>query len=62
MNTGIDISASGLVIGLDNIGDATNGIDVRMANLTLGDGTASALGDVELIGLDLTGNLIISGH
>lgn len=62
VNTGIDISASGLVIGLDNIGDATNGIDVRMANLTLGNGSASALGDVELIGLDLTGNLIISGH
>lgn len=64
--TGINIEgaagANGLVIGLGGIGDATNGMDIRMADVTLGDGTAAALGDIELIGLNLTGNLVISGH
>ncbi len=59
VNTGIDITTAGLVIGLDGIGGAS-GMDVRMANLNVG-GTGD-IGDVELIGLNLTGNLIVSGH
>lgn len=69
VTTGINIGdgtsatgANGLVIGLDGIGGTASGIDVRMANLTLGGTTAAALGDVELINLQLSGNLVISGH
>ena len=67
--TGINIGdgtsatgANGLVIGLDGIGGTGAGIDVRMADLTLGGTSAAALGDVELINMQLSGNLVISGH
>jgi uncharacterized protein DUF6160 len=66
--TGIDIdNTSGpggngaLVIGLDGIGGAS-GMDVRLADLTLGGAGAGAIGDVELVGLNLTGDLTIAGH
>ncbi|MEP5232060.1 MAG: DUF6160 family protein [Alloalcanivorax sp.] len=61
VDTGIDISADGLVIGLSGIGGAT-GIDVRMADLAFGGTSAASIGDVELIGLQLSGNVNISGH
>lgn len=63
VNTGIDITADGLVIGLDGIGGGAGvGMDVRMADLTFGGTAAAAIGDVELIGLELTGNVNIRGH
>ncbi len=60
LNTGINIEADGLHVGLAGIGGAT-GIDVRMTDLKLGTAASSSLGDIELVGLDLTGDLIISG-
>ena len=60
LNTGINLGTDGLHIGLDGIGGAT-GIDVRMANLSL-DGGTNTLGDIELIGLQLSGDLIVNGH
>jgi hypothetical protein len=37
-------------------------MDVRLANLNIGDGTGGNVGDIELVGLQLTGSLEISGH
>ena len=59
VDTGIDITSNGLVIGLGGIGDTANGLDVRMANLNVGG--SGDIGDVELVGLNLTGNLVIYG-
>lgn len=60
VNTGIDLGTDGLHVGLSGIGGAS-GMDVRMANLSLDNG-GSTLGDVELTGLQLTGDLIVNGH
>ena len=60
LNTGINIEADGLHIGLAGLGGAT-GMDVRMTDLKLGTAASSSIGDVELIGLDLTGDLVIAG-
>lgn len=60
--TGINVDADSLNIGLSGIGDATNGMDVRLANLNIGDGTGGNVGDIELVGLQLSGSLEISGH
>jgi hypothetical protein len=61
LNTGINIEADGLHIGLAGLGGAT-GMDVRMTDLKLGTAASGSIGDVELIGLDLTGDLVIAGH
>ena len=60
LNTGIDLGADGMHIGLGGLG-GVGGIDVRMANVSL-DGGTTQLGDIELVGLNLTGDLIINGH
>ncbi len=60
LNTGINIEADGLHIGLAGLGGAT-GMDVRMTDLKLGTAASGSIGDVELIGLDLTGDLVIAG-
>ncbi|WP_290538512.1 DUF6160 family protein [Alcanivorax sp.] len=61
LSTGINIEADGLHIGLAGLGGAT-GMDVRMTDLKLGTAASGSIGDVELIGLDLTGDLVIAGH
>jgi len=60
-NTSGSAGTGALVVGLDGIGGVGSGIDVRMANLTLGGASASAIGDVELVDLQLSGNLTITG-
>ncbi|EKF72812.1 hypothetical protein A11A3_16842 [Alcanivorax hongdengensis A-11-3] len=68
----VDVEANGLVVTLNQLGDASNGIDVQIVNQRLGyydsanaadtDNVAS-MGDVEVVGLDLSGTkLTISGH
>ncbi|WP_297764040.1 DUF6160 family protein [uncultured Alcanivorax sp.] len=59
--TGINVDADSLNIGLAGIGDA-GGMNVRLANLNIGDGTGGNVGDIELVGLQLSGSLEISGH
>ncbi len=65
VNTGIDLvndggtGPDGLRIGLAGIGGAS-GMDVRMTGLSL-DGGATTMGDVELVGLQLSGNLYVNG-
>ncbi|MEE3387293.1 DUF6160 family protein [Alcanivorax sp.] len=60
-NTSGSAGTGALVVGLDGIGGVGSGIDVRMADLTLGGAGASAIGDVELVNLQLSGNLTITG-
>jgi hypothetical protein len=65
VNTAIDLvndggtGPDGIRMSLDNIGGA-GGIDIKMANLSV-DGGATQIGDVELVGLNLTGDLYING-
>lgn len=62
VDVGVDVDATDLVIDVIQFGDATNGADIRIANLKLGDSlSAATLGDVEISGLDLTGTIRISG-
>ena len=61
VSTGINVDADSLNIGLSGIGNG-GGMDVRLANFNIGDGTGGNVGDIELVGLQLTGSLEISGH
>lgn len=51
----------GLRIDINQLGDAVNGMDVRIERQYLGTVAAGYVGDVEVVGLDLTGAIIISG-
>jgi len=53
----------GLYIGLTQVGDGT-GIDVALNNVAIGAaGTSNIIGDVQLLGLDVSGTtMIIRGH
>ncbi len=62
VDAGVNVTASGMTVRLDQLGDATSGADVRLAGVNLGDGTGPNLGDVELVGLNLNGTTVtISG-
>lgn len=59
VDLGINATATGLTIRVDTMG--TGGMDVTMANVVLGGG--ASIGDVEINGLNLSGDTItISGH
>lgn len=65
-NIGVDAVAGGLVITMTQLGVAGAqgtpgaGIDLTMANVTLG---GTSIGDVEIVGLNLNGDTItVSGH
>lgn len=67
LTTGVSIDAntSGLQITVNQLGTAAGGMDVRMANLRLGNLNTSApvVGDVEIVGLNLAGSTIqVTGH
>ena len=54
---------NGLVIEMAQFGHATNGADLAINNIRLGDATAATLGDVQILGLNINGTVaIISGH
>jgi len=61
---GVNVTANGLEIGLGQIGDATNGVSVKIVDQYLGvNGTAPAIGDIEIVGLNLNGTTItVAGH
>lgn len=57
----IDVIPTGLQVNLVTLG--TGGTDMKIAGLKFGDTTATAIGNVDVIGLNLAGTLIkISGH
>jgi len=55
---------NGLVLTVGQLGDATNGVDMTMNNVKLGDSNITAdLGDVQMLGVNLNGSeLVIVGH
>jgi len=54
---------NGLVIEMAQFGHATNGADLAINNIRLGDSTAKTLGDVQILGLNINGTVaVISGH
>lgn len=61
----IDADTTGLKLTLAQLGSAGNGMDIHMANLKLGDVSASgtAIGDVEVVGLNLNNSVVtLVGH
>ncbi|HQV41668.1 MAG TPA: hypothetical protein PLN04_06570, partial [Moraxellaceae bacterium] len=61
-SVGINVAANGLVIDVASIGSAT-GLYQTMERVSLGNAAAPALGDIEVLGLQLNGTSIrISGH
>ena len=59
---GVDVSTTGLVIGLQSIGSA-NGIGIYEQAVRLGSSSAAPIGDVAITGLQLSGTTItVSGH
>lgn len=68
VDIGVDIqddtvgTADGLLVTLNQVGDAVNGLDVRMERVYLGTTTPGYVGDLELSGLQInTGTILISG-
>lgn len=68
VDIGVDIqddtvgTADGLLVTLNQVGDAVNGLDVRMERVYLGTTTPGYVGDIELSGLQInTGTILISG-
>lgn len=68
VDIGVDIqddtvgTEDGLLVTLNQVGDAVNGLDVRMERVYLGTTTPGYLGDVEMQGLQInTGTILISG-
>lgn len=56
VDVGVDVTATdGVVITLNQLGDITNGMDIRIERQYLGTTTLGYIGDVELIGVNLTG-------
>lgn len=64
LNLKVDINATnaGLVVGLGQLGHATNGMTINMGDQYLGTSTNAKLGDVSIVGLNLNGStLTING-
>lgn len=58
----VDVTATGLRVALATFGSAT-GVDAQITGVRLGDAAAATLGDIEIMGLNLSGTAItISGH
>lgn len=55
--------SGGLLLTLKQLGDAMNGIDIAINNLSVGSDKASDIGDIQMIGLNIHGaNLLLRGH
>lgn len=62
-NIGVDATTNGLVVSVTQLGNATTGVNMTMANVKIGGATAASIGDVEIIGLNMNGDTItIRGH
>ncbi|MFZ5755764.1 MAG: DUF6160 family protein [Pseudomonadota bacterium] len=61
VNVGVDATAAGLVIGVNTLGNG-GGMDIRITDQYLGTTAAGIVGDVTVVGLNLSGSTItISG-
>lgn len=62
IDAGINATTNGLVVSINQFGTTAGGADIRITDLVLGDtATAPVVGDVEILGLDITGDITISG-
>lgn len=64
LTLGIDINATdaGLVLQLDQVGHATNGMTINITDQYLGTSTNAKLGDLSIVGLNINGStLTING-
>jgi hypothetical protein len=60
---GTNTTVGGLLLTLQQLGDAIHGVDIAMNNLRVGTRQAQNIGDVQIIGLDLNGTYVIMrGH
>lgn len=60
---GTNATVGGLLLTLQQLGDAIHGVDIAMNNLRVGTRQAQNIGDVQIIGLDLNGTYVIMrGH
>ena len=58
VDASVDVENDGLVISLNQFGDATNGADLFIVNQRLGAESTAAIGDIEIQGLNLNGTSI----
>ena len=63
LQSGTKAAYNGLVIETAQLGDAVNGADLAINSIRIGDSTAATLGDVQILGLNINGTvMVISGH
>lgn len=56
-------NSGGVLLTLKQLGDSIRGIDVAINNLRIGSETASDIGDIQLIGVNLNGSsVLLRGH
>lgn len=59
----IDAASTGLVTTFTQLGSDTNGMDIKMNNLRLGNSTSNSMGNLHILGLNMNdATLRISGH
>ncbi|MCB1659763.1 MAG: hypothetical protein KDI39_16205, partial [Pseudomonadales bacterium] len=60
---GKNATVGGLLLTLKQLGDAINGIDIAMNNLSVGARNTPDIGDIQIIGLNLNGSyIVLRGH
>lgn len=63
LQAGAQSAYNGLVVQLAQLGDATNGADLALNNVRVGDSAAATIGDIQILGLNINGTtLVIKGH
>jgi len=63
LQSGAQSAYNGLVVQLAQLGHATNGADLALNNVRVGDGAAATIGDIQILGLNINGTtLVIKGH
>lgn len=59
----VDFIATGMRVNMTQFGHATNGADVRLGGLKFGNAAAAAIGNVDVVGLNMNNTVIrIAGH
>jgi len=58
----VNVTTAGMVVGIGQLGHATNGMSLEIVNQYLGTTTAGYIGDISVVGLNLNGTVVtISG-
>ena len=60
---GTNATVGGLLLTLQQLGDAIHGIDIAMNNLSIGNSQSKDIGDIQIIGLNINGSyIVLRGH